>query len=131
MLVYLDSVLIIYLVEQNPQHAPGVEAWLTAHPTARLISSELARLEALVLPLRNADAGRIVDFNRFFETQVSSRVPLDRAVFEKAAEIRAFSPSIKPPDAIHLAAAVGFGCGTFLTNDTRLSRYRGIAVTLI
>jgi len=31
-------------------------------------------------------------------------------------------------DAIHLAAAVEDGCGTFLTNDARLHAFSGVAV---
>jgi predicted nucleic acid-binding protein len=129
--VYLDSVLIIYLVEQNPQHGPAVEAWLMANPTASLVSSELARMETLVLPTRNNDSARIADFNAFFSTQVTQMIRLDRSVFEKATEIRASHPSFRTPDAIHLAAATTFGCDLFLTNDAQLRHYSGINVTLI
>jgi predicted nucleic acid-binding protein len=130
-LVYLDSELVIYLIEQNPQYAPAVEAWLTANPAARLASSELVRMETLVLPTRRADAARIVDFNCFFATQVSVMIPLDRTVFEKAIEIRAAYPSFRTPDAIHLAAATTFGCDLFLTNDAQLVHYRGIPVSMV
>src|SRR5579883_257959 len=108
---YLDSVTVIYLVEQNPAFAPAVESWLLANP-ADLVSSELVRMEALVLPIRNSDAGRIVDFERFFATQVVEMVPLTRAVFDRATNIRAAFPAFKTPDAIHLAAAVESGCQT-------------------
>jgi uncharacterized protein len=128
--VYLDSVLVIYLVEQNPTFAPAVEGWLLAHPSD-LVSSELVRMEALVLPVRHADARGIVSFERFFSKQIIEMVPLVRDVFERAIDIRAVHTAIRTPDAIHLAAAIVSGCDVFLTNDAHLKAYRGIPVELI
>jgi predicted nucleic acid-binding protein len=130
-LVYLDSALIIYLVEQNPVHAPAVEAWLTANPLATIVSNELARMECLVVPVRNADAARVADFDAFFSGPVSRMIALDRVVFNKTIQVRAAYPSFRTPDAIHLAAAETSGCRQFLTNDAKLGRYAGITVTLI
>jgi predicted nucleic acid-binding protein len=128
--IYLDSAPIVYLVEQNPVFGPKVATWLLTHP-GDLVSSELGRMESLVLPTRNADAGLIVDFEQFFATQIAEMAALRRDLFDRAIEIRAAFPSIRTPDAIHLATAVVSGCDVFLCNDAQLKQYPGIRVELI
>lgn len=129
MRVYLDSVLIIYLIDQHPTFEPLVSAWLTANP-CDIVSSELGRLEALVLPTRNGDAARVAAFETFFSSGVSELVPFTRAVYDRAVHIRA-TTKIKTPDALHLAAAVESGCDLFLTNDHQLRHFTGITVEVI
>ena len=127
--VYLDTDIIIYLIEQNTQFAPASENWLLAHP-CDIVSSELVRMECLVLPVRNSDGAGIAEFENFFQTRVVEMVPLDRPVFDRATHIRAGS-RIKTPDALHLAAAVEGRCDVFLTNDPQLRQYKVIAVEVI
>jgi uncharacterized protein len=129
MRVYIDSVLIVYVVEQNPQFAPAVEAWLIAN-TCDLVSSELGRMECLVVPVRNNDAARIADFEDYFQNRVAELVPLTRAVFDRTVNIRA-TTRIQTPDALHLASAIEAGCDLFLNDDTQLARFTGIRVELI
>jgi len=109
--------------------AAAVEARLAASGNV-LASSELARLECLVVPLRNGDAARVGDFDMFFAARVAELVDFTGAVFRRAAEIRA-SHNFKTPDALHLAAAVEGGCIAFLTNDAQLTRFPGLAVEVI
>ena len=129
MRVYLDSVILIYVIEQNPAFAPAAEKWLLAHP-CDFASSDLVRMECLIVPVRNGDAARIAEFENFFQTRVAAMIPLDRAVFDRATHIRANS-KIKTPDALNLAAAVEGGCDVLLTNDPQLRQYTGIAVEVI
>jgi predicted nucleic acid-binding protein len=129
MRVYIDSVLIVYAVEQNPKFAPAVEAWLIANP-CDLASGELGRMESLVMPVRNNDAGLIADFEDYFRTRIAELVPFTRAVCDRAINIRATTP-IKTPDSLHLAAAVEAGCDLFLTNDAQLTKFTGIRVELV
>jgi predicted nucleic acid-binding protein len=118
------------LVEQNKQFGPIVESWLQTNP-ADLVASEMGRMETLIVPVRNADVKLVAEFERFFTTQVAQLVSIDRAAFDKAIEIRAAHPSIRTPDAIHLAAAVVSNCDVFLTNDPILKRYPGVRVEMI
>lgn len=129
MRVYVDAEVIVYSVEQNPQFAPAVETWLIAHP-CDLVSSELGRMECLIVPVRNNDAALIADFEDYFRTRVAELVPFTRAVYDRAVHIRA-TTRIKTPDALHLAAAVESGCDAFLTNDGRLTAFTGIRVERI
>jgi uncharacterized protein len=127
--VYLDSVLVIYLIEQNPRFAPTVERWLLANP-CDIVVNELSRMECLIIPVRNNDAALISDFENFFQTQAAEIITLARPIFDRAIQIRAHT-RFKAPDALHLASAVEAGCGVFLTNDHQLTQFTGIRVELI
>jgi uncharacterized protein len=129
MRLYLDSAPIIYHVERSAPFAAAVDARLAA-PGIVLVSSELARLECLVAPLRNGDAARVGDFDVFSNARVDELVGFTGAVFRRAAEIRA-SYNFKTPDSLHRAAAVEAGCTAFLTNDTRLTRFSGLVVEVV
>jgi predicted nucleic acid-binding protein len=122
----LDSAVIIYHVERTAPFAAAVDARLTA-PDVVLVSSELARLECLVVPLRDRDAAREGDFDMFFDARLDERVDFTGAVFRRAAAIRA-THGFKTPDALHLAAAIVGGCSAFLTHDAQLTRFPGLTV---
>ena len=87
MRLYLDSAPIIYHVERTVPFAVAVDAQLTA-PGVVLVSSELARLECFVLPLRNGDTAREDEFDMFFKARMDDMVDFTGAVFRRAAKIR-------------------------------------------
>ena len=57
-IVYVDTQIIIYSVEKHPAYWPLLRRmWLKSKSgDIQIISSELALLETLVAPLRNADS---------------------------------------------------------------------------
>jgi len=119
MKIYLDSCIVIYLIEGNLQNRTAVEAALQAHqPTATLIS-DLVRLECRVGPLRRNDHATLERFDSFFASAFLAL--LNPAVYDLAAELRA-QRRLKTPDALHTAAAILHGCDEFWTNDLRLGR---------
>jgi uncharacterized protein len=130
MRLYLDSVFIIYLVERVPPYDAAVTARVTV-PGVDVVASELGRMECLIKPLQNKDAATVQNFQTFFASNVKQLVTLNRAVFERAAAIRAQYSAIKTPDAIHLAAAVDSACDIFLTNDHQLRAFTGITGEVI
>jgi predicted nucleic acid-binding protein len=132
MLVYVDSVLWIYLVEDPSElgkRARRLFARLAAEP-ADLAITDLVRLECLVGPLRHGRADDLTAFRLIFGREEIQKLPLTELVFDRAAEIRA-THRLEIADAIHLAAAVEGGCDRFLTNDARLGRFPGISVELL
>jgi uncharacterized protein len=130
MRIYLDSAVIIYLIEQPAAFYPAVVSWLSTHP-GDLISSELARMECLVIPVRTGNTALANEFEDFFRLQVVHLGSLNRAVLDRTIEIRATFPKIKTPDAIHLASAVESACDVVLTNDPDMMPFTGIKVELI
>ncbi len=129
MLVYLDSNIVIYLIEQPAAWGPRASlhvAGLLANGN-QIAVSDLTRLECRIHPLAANDTITLAQYDAFFASPDVHIVPLSAAVYDRAALIRA-RHGFKLGDAIHLAAAVESGCPILLTNDTRLSRFFDLAV---
>lgn len=129
-LVYLDSVIPIYLVDGIEPFRSRAEAHyrviLAAGDSTAL--SELTKLECRIGPLRSRSAVGLAAFELFFASQAV--VPLTVAVYERAARVRA-TYRFKLADSIHLAAAVEGGCERYLTNDADLARFGDIKVEIL
>jgi predicted nucleic acid-binding protein len=132
MMIYFDSVIVIYLIDHTGPFHVRATARLTRLVAARdrIAVSDLSRLECRVKPLRLRDAAKLTDFDNFFARPDVNLVPLSTAVYDRATAIRA-THNFKLADALHLAAAVESGCDRFLTNDTRLSRFPDIPVEVL
>lgn len=118
--VYLDASVVIYLVEEHPVFAPLLESRIAAAPSSIFVVSDLTEMECLVIPFRNTNRRLIDKFTDWFKQ--TKAVSLNKKIFHDAAQLRADFPSLKTPDALHLATAVHHGCDEFWTNDNRLER---------
>ncbi len=118
--VYLDSCLVIYLVEEHPAFAPLLENYIANATDLIFVASDLTEMECLVMPFRLNNEKLIDKFYDWF-TQIQV-FPLTKEIFHQAAEFRADFPSVKTPDALHLAAALHHDCDEFWTNDNRLEK---------
>ena len=98
--------------------------------TREIVTSALTLLELLVVPYRagNADLAQ-----RYEELLTNSRgiavIDLSRDQLRIAAQLRA-ATGVKTPDALQLAAALGAGCTTFVTNDRRIPEIRGMRMQI-
>jgi predicted nucleic acid-binding protein len=131
--VYVDAQVIIYSVEHHPAFSPPLLAfWACVRAgDVEAVTSELAILETLVLPLRqgNASLQRAYEQALFGTDLRLSRV--SQQVLRQAARLRADVPSLRTPDAIHVATCAMENCVTLLTNDIALARVAGLHVTLL
>lgn len=122
-LVYPDTNVLIYLIENRLGHANKVRAHI--YPTYEefpvLVFSELTRLECLVQPMRTGDSHVLAAYEILFSNCDYRFSPLDRQSFEIATQLRV-QHGLKTPDALHLAAAIHAGCNEFWTNDQRLAK---------
>ncbi len=131
--IAIDTALFIYLIEEDPRFSPLVEPLFEqADAGAReLITSALTLLEVLVIPYR-ADDRFLAD--RYEQLLTRSRgirvIDLSRDQLRDAAQLRA-ATGVKTPDALQLAAAIGAGCGAFLTNDRRIPNIPGLRILKI
>jgi uncharacterized protein len=117
-LIYLDSCIVIYLVERKEPWRSTLAGMMRQEPETVFCISDLVRLECLVRPLREDDGLRIAAFRRAFD---SFRIlPIPEPVFDRAARLRA-DHRLRTPDALHLACALHHGCDRLWTNDARLS----------
>ena len=130
MVVYLDTNIVIYTVEQHPVFGPKTRTRLAAARAAgdTLMISDLTRMECLVGPLKSGDAAVEADFHTFFG--VTTVVAITAAVCDRAARIRA-THNFKPMDALQLAAGVEHGASIFLTADARLASFTDLTVEVL
>jgi uncharacterized protein len=132
MLIYCDSMILIYLLDTvgpfNVRAVARLAAIRAAGYTAAF--SDLTRLECRVKPLKLGARKTLADLDAFFNHPDVRLVPITTAVFERATLIRA-AHNFKLADSLHLAAAVEAGCDRFLTNDARLSAFTDIAVEVL
>jgi predicted nucleic acid-binding protein len=116
--IYLDSCLLVYLIEEHPERADRVRQAIAAHADEPFAVSPLVRMECLVKPLRDGDLALAKRYETALERFAS--LTLDDDVFGLATALRARF-SLKTPDALHLACAQRHGCAALWTNDARLS----------
>ena len=132
MIIYCDSMILIYLLDAvgpwNARAAARIANMRLAGDTAAF--SDLIRLECRVQPLRLGATKTLGDMDAFFARPDVRFVPITTAVFDRATAIRA-TFNFKLADALYLAAAVEGGCDRFLTNDSRLTSFRDIAVEVL
>ena len=128
-LIYLDSCLVIYLIEQHPIWGAPVAQAMGAAGDARFGVSPLVKCECLVGPLKQ---GNFV-LRRAYLDALDLFAPLDMPedVYLQAAELRARF-GLKTPDALHVACAQHYGCDALWTNDDRLERCsHGLAANIL
>ena len=127
-LIYLDTCLLIYLVEDRDGRGAAVERSMQSATDARFAISPLVRLEAYVKPLRDGD----MMLHRRYERATShyALLSLDVSAYDQAALLRARF-GLRTPDALHLACAQLHDCTALWTNDQRLhNAAHGLAVEI-
>jgi uncharacterized protein len=132
MIVYLDTNIVIYAVEDPPILGAQALARLTAMQGSgdTVMLSDLTRMKCLVGPLKTFNATVESEFRAFFAATGMQVVCITAAVCDQAALIRATN-NFRPMDSLHLAAAVVHGANVFLTNDTRLDSFRGLTIEVL
>lgn len=129
MLIYLDSNIVIYLIEQPALFGPRASSRMAALAAAgdRIVVSDLTRLECRANSIAIGDYVTLAQYDAFFSQAVERVVLLTTTVCDRATSIRG-RYRFKIPDALHLAAALEAGCQVFLTNDARLSGFPDLTV---
>jgi len=132
MIVCLDTNIVIYYVERDPDWKPKVDARLRRILAAgdKLAVSDAARLECFVGPFQSGDTAVLADYRKFLGSPGIQMLPATPSVWERAALIRA-GHKLQALDSIHLASAIEHGCGLFLTADAKLARCIEIAVEVL
>ena len=126
----IDTAIFIYFIEKNPRFLPLIDPlFRAADDGAReLVTSALTLLEVLVVPLRFGNRSVADRYEALLTHSRGIRlVDLTRDQLRAAAQLRA-TTSVKTPDALQLAAAIGTGCRTMLTNDRRIPSIPGLRI---
>jgi predicted nucleic acid-binding protein len=132
MLIYCDSVILIYLMDHTGPFQARAASRIAALRAAgdQIVASDLVRLECRVRPIRRGDTAVLAAFDGFFGRPDVQILPLTTAIYDRATIIRA-THNFNTTDSMHLAAAAESGCHRFLTNDTRLSRFPDLPVEIL
>ena len=118
-LIYLDSCICIYAIEQSSHFHVDVLAAMASVPAARFAISPLVMAECLVRPLKAGNVYVEQDYEALFRRVTILDMPA--AVYRQAAQIRS-AGKLKMPDALHLACAQYHACEALWTNDDRLGQ---------
>lgn len=132
MKVYLDSCIVIYLVEKREPWRNRIQSLLLPQTglLPRVFYSDLTRMECRVGPKTRTDPIALAEYDRFFAAPHFQKAPITTAAFDLATELRA-QHRLKTPDALHLAIAIQVGCDEFWSNDQRLSKAAESYIRLI
>ena len=132
MIVFLDTNVVIYFVENTPGFGPRATREITNLRGAghTFAVSDLVCLECRVHPLRHNNQQLLAEYDAFFSAPDVQVFPLTTAGCVRATLIRA-SHNLATIDSLQLAAAIVHGCDRFLTADARLQRCQDIQVDLL
>lgn len=130
--VYADSQVLIYSIEKIDPYSEILLALWEASEDGQItvVTSELAVLEVLTVPIRNGDQKLIDAYEQLLNRQDMHLIPIDQDVLREAARLRA-ATSLKTPDAIHAATSVLMNCESLITNDAAFGRVPGLPVQLL
>jgi len=131
--IYIDTQTIIYTVQRHPVYASVCRPLWQAAKAGQLsiISSDLTLMEALVMPVRNADTALVDQFRNFLLRSDIFLQPITQEILESAASLRAQIPGLKTPDALHAATALLHKCALFVTNDKGFRRIPGLSLAIL
>jgi predicted nucleic acid-binding protein len=121
--IYWDTMLFVYLLQDNQQYSPRVHALLARSRQRRdkLFTSYLALGEMMAgVEKRGSSQGAQILRDALEEMGFSFLAYGSDAV-TPFAKLRA-KENLKAPDAIHLACAAAAGIDLFLTGDKQLTR---------
>jgi predicted nucleic acid-binding protein len=127
----LDTALFIYYIEENETFLPLVAPIFEDVSAGRrdVVTSSLTLLEVLVVPYRAGNLALAERYEAYLSRSRGVRlVDIDRSQLRTAAHLRALHPTVRTPDALHLAAALLAGCSAFVTNDRDLPAVPGLEV---
>lgn len=120
-LIYWDTMLFVYWIEEHPRYAKRVLQLLEKMRVRqdRLCTSSFALGEILVGPYKTGDRETARKIRDIFRAPFVEVISYSLETADNYAEIRA-TLGVSAADAIHLACAAQARVDLFLTNDARL-----------
>lgn len=129
--IAVDTALFIYLIEEHPRFLAPVRALFAQADAGELaiVTSALTLLEVLVVAWRAGDHALAARYDALLTRSRGVRmVDLTRDQWRTAARLRAQYGTLRTPEALQLAAAIGTRCTWFITNDRRMPTPDGVRV---
>jgi predicted nucleic acid-binding protein len=131
--LFLDTAPLIYYVEKHPQYTKILRVVFQRIDKGLItaVTSPVTLAECLIHPYRRG----LIDLQKDFTDLIVNGkntifVPIDHAISEKAAQIRA-SYNLTLTDAFQVATAISAGCDAFLTNDLDMKQVEGVKALVL
>lgn len=127
--ISFDTNVFIAVFAQEPLGAkvvPIIDA-VGNKETHEIRTSVLAFSECSVRPYREANWNALDQVKLMFQMPNLTAYPIDEAIAEEAAKLRA-TYNVKMPDALITATAIVMGADVLLTNDHKFSTIKEIPV---
>ncbi|MBC7784879.1 MAG: type II toxin-antitoxin system VapC family toxin [Burkholderiales bacterium] len=121
-IAYLDASAIIRIVQGAAHLSDAIRQLVSGH---EVVSSVVSITECLCGPLRDRDEPILTLYRGFFAATGIELIPVDDALAQSAAQLRA-EFRLRTPDAIHFATALARQCNTFLTSDRDFTNLDGV-----
>jgi predicted nucleic acid-binding protein len=121
-LIYWDTMLFVYWIEEHPVYAERVHRIFARMEERKdtLCTSSFAVAETLVGPYKSGEREIVQRVREFFRPPFVKVVPFTDTAADQYARIRA-ELGVSTADAIHLACAAEANVDVFLTNDRGLA----------
>ena len=128
--VYADAQIAIYSTDGHPIYAPlCLPLWKNSDIT--VVSSNLTLAETLVEPNRTKNTELSERRENLWNQPNTGLLPISKDILRMAAKLRAETPGLKLPDAIHASASLYYGCILFITNDLGFKRIPSLPLILL
>ncbi len=117
--VYLDTNVLIYFLDRNPDYFTVATAIVEAIESGSITgyTGDAVIAEILVKPYRTGNVALVSSIKAFFKTENFLTIcHHDTETFDLAAQLRA-KYNQKFIDALHYATAIRSGCQAIVTND--------------
>ncbi len=126
--IALDTNIFVYAYERSDELGERARNLLQEikHPPNKISLSVLVLEEFLVKIYKNGLQKELKQYEGLLTGGgLFTIVDIDRKVARTAAKLRAEYPSLRAPDALHLASAIEAGAKVFITTDKKLPRKVG------
>lgn len=121
--IYWDSMLFIYMLEDNPSFCAKARRILNQIVTRGYIlsTSVFSIGEILTGPRRRGSVSGVDAVKKYFSGGAVEVLPFTATTADRYSTIRAAN-RVSQADGIHLASAAEIGCDVFFTNDGDLRK---------
>jgi predicted nucleic acid-binding protein len=130
--IFLDTPIIIYLIEKNPAFFESVSLFIAESIEAdcSLFTSVLTTAEFGIKPRKLNRLSTIHIFEKTVKSLLEVK-EIDWEVAEISTILRAKYFSLRAMDSLQIACAIRNKCNRFVTNDRRLRAIKEINIQLI
>lgn len=124
--IFLDTSPIVYYLEGNELYYSNMKKFWIKYDNCDFVTSAVTVTEYLTYPYQQNNSKLINAFYAFTDGMDIDIKNINKAIAEKAAQIRAEYKFFKTMDALQLATACLAGCDLFLTNDKQLKQFKEV-----